>query len=114
MEFSQAVRSGFQNYVKFDGRASRSEYWYWTLFSVIAAFAASALDAIVGLGFFSGIVSLGLLLPSFAVAFRRLHDLDRTAWWILLSFTVIGGLLLLYWVCCRGTIGPNTYGPDPL
>ena len=114
MDFAQTVSSGFKNYVGFDGRASRSEYWYWTLFSVVASIIAAAMDSVVGLGFFSGAVSLGLLLPSLAVAFRRIHDIDRTAWWILLSFTVIGGIVLLIWFCLRGTMGTNRFGPDPL
>ncbi len=114
MDFAPAVRSGFKNYVGFEGRASRSEYWYWTLFTIVATIAAGFMDSIVGLGFFSGIVSLGLFLPSLAVAFRRIHDIDRTAWWILLSFTIIGGIVLLVWFCLRGTTGPNRFGPDSL
>lgn len=114
MDFAQAVSSGFKNYVGFEGRASRSEYWYWTLFSVIATIIAGTMDSFVGLGFFSGVVSLGLFLPSLAVAFRRLHDLDRTAWWLLLSFTIIGAVVLLIWFCLRGTVGPNRFGSDPL
>ncbi len=114
MDFAQAVSSGFKNYVGFEGRASRSEYWYWTLFSVILSAVAATMDAFAGLGFFSGAVSLGLLLPSLAVAFRRIHDIDRTAWWILLSFTIIGGIVLLVWFCLRGTTGPNRFGSDPL
>jgi uncharacterized membrane protein YhaH (DUF805 family) len=114
MDFAQAVKSGFKNYVGFEGRASRSEYWYWTLFSIIAAMVAGSLDTIGGFGFFGAIVSLGLFLPSLAIMFRRLHDIDRTAWWILISFTIIGALLLLFWACLRGTVGPNRFGPDPI
>ena len=118
MTFTQAIASGFQNYVNFSGRAARSEYWFWTLFSVLVSIAASLID----LGLFtslnfsplSTIVSLGLLLPSLAVSVRRLHDLDRTGWWLLLVLTVIGDILLLIWFCMRGTIGPNRFGPDPL
>lgn len=114
MDFAQAVRSGFQNYVKFDGRASRSEYWYWALFSIVATMVAAVMDSVAGLGFFSGVVSLGLFLPSIAVAFRRFHDMDRTAWWLLLSLTGIGGLIIIVWFCFPGTVGPNRFGPDPL
>lgn len=114
MDLSQAINSGFKKYVGFEGRASRSEYWYWTLFYILAAVAASVLDAIVGMGLFGAIVSIGLLLPSLAVGFRRIHDIDRTAWWLLLSFTLIGCFLLLYWFVQPGTQGPNRYGPDPL
>jgi uncharacterized membrane protein YhaH (DUF805 family) len=114
MDFGQAVSSGFRNYIGFDGRASRSEYWFWTLFAVILSIVAGTLDGFVGLGFFSGIVGLGLFLPGLAISFRRLHDLDATAWWLLLSLTGIGGLFLLIWFCFPGTAGSNRFGPDPL
>ena len=118
MNFTQAIASGFQNYVNFSGRAPRSEYWFWTLFSVLVSIAATLIDLALfqSLNFspLSTIVSLGLLLPSLAVSVRRLHDLDRTGWWLLLVLTVIGDILLLIWFCMRGTIGPNRFGPDPL
>ena len=60
------------------------------------------------------IVGLVLLLPGLAVSARRLHDLDRTAWWLLLLLTGIGIILLIIWDCMRGTRGPNRFGPDPL
>jgi uncharacterized membrane protein YhaH (DUF805 family) len=114
MNFVQAINSGFGKYVQFGGRASRSEYWYWTLFSILVSIAANVVDGILGTSFISGIAGLALLLPGLAVSARRLHDIDRTFWWVLLAFTVIGGLVLLYWACLRGTLGPNRYGPDPL
>jgi uncharacterized membrane protein YhaH (DUF805 family) len=114
MNFVQAISSGFSKYVQFGGRASRSEYWYWTLFSILASIAAGIIDGILGISITSAIVGLGLLLPGLAVSARRLHDIDRTFWWILITFTIIGWLLLLYWDCVRGTSGPNRYGPDPL
>ena len=114
MDFAQAVSSGFKNYIGFEGRAARSEYWYWTLFVIIASIVAATMDAFIGLGFFSGVVSLGLFLPGLAVAFRRIHDLDGTAWWLLLSLTGIGGLFILIWFCFQGTVGPNRFGPDPI
>ena len=118
MNFTQAISSGFQNYVNFTARAARSEYWFWTLFTVLVSIAASLIDLALFRSFdfspLSTIVSLGLLLPSLAVAVRRLHDLDRTGWWLLLVLTVIGDILLLVWFCMRGTAGPNRFGPDPL
>jgi uncharacterized membrane protein YhaH (DUF805 family) len=114
MNFVQAISSGFSNYVQFGGRASRSEYWYWTLFSFLASIAAAIIDGMLGLGFVSPITGLALFLPGLAVSARRLHDIDRTFWWVLLAFTVIGGFVLLYWDCVRGTLGPNRFGPDPL
>lgn len=114
MDFTQAISAGFSKYVEFGGRASRSEYWYWTLFAFIVSIAANMIDAALGLRVVSTIVGLGLLLPGLAVSARRLHDIDRTFWWVLLTFTIIGVLLLLFWACLRGTNGPNRFGPDPL
>jgi len=118
MGFTQAISSGFSNYVGFSGRACRSEYWYWTLFAIIVAIVAAVIDVVVFPDMevrpVSTIVSLALFLPGLAVAIRRLHDLDRTGWWFLIAFTGIGLILLFVWYCMKGTTGPNRYGPDPL
>ena len=126
MNFPQAITSGFRNYVNFATRAARSEFWFWVLFSFILSSAATYLDLAVFADFdidtlldvsltpFSTVVSLGLFLPSLAVSIRRLHDIDRTGWWMLIIFTIIGVLLLLAWDCIKGTTGSNRYGPDPL
>jgi len=114
MGFVDAVKFGFSHYVTFSGRASRSEYWYWTLFTIIASIVAGILDGILGGGFIGAVVSLGLFLPSLAVAVRRLHDIDRTGWWVLIAFTLIGIIVLIVWDCTKGTAGPNRFGPDPL
>jgi uncharacterized membrane protein YhaH (DUF805 family) len=116
MNFGQAIRSGFSNYVTFSGRAVRSEYWFWVLFTVIVAIVAMIIDA-AALGYNPGTASpitaifdLVTFLPSLAVAARRLHDTDRTAWWLLLGLTGIGAILLIVWFCFRGTDGPNRFG----
>lgn len=117
MNFGDAIKNGFRNYVTFSGRASRSEFWYWTLFTVLASIVAGILDGALiesELGMFGPLVSLLLMLPSLAVAVRRLHDLDRTGWWVLIAFTLIGIILLLIWDCMRGTTGSNRFGPDPV
>jgi uncharacterized membrane protein YhaH (DUF805 family) len=121
MNFFEAISSGFRNYVNFSGRAVRSEYWYWTLFVTIVMVVLGVIDQSLnpgaGIGAFSivnTIVSLALILPGIAVSVRRLHDIDRTGWWLLLSFTVIGVLVLIYWACLRGTLGQNRFGPDPM
>ncbi|MBS0535357.1 MAG: DUF805 domain-containing protein [Proteobacteria bacterium] len=114
MNFQQAIQSGFNNYVTFSGRAPRSEYWYWALFSFIVQIVANIVDMAMGMGLVSGLLSLALLLPSIAVGVRRLHDIDRTGWWLLIAFTGIGIILLIVWACIKGTDGPNQYGPDPL
>jgi uncharacterized membrane protein YhaH (DUF805 family) len=122
MNFSQAVSSGFRNYANFSGRAARSEYWYFALFVVIAVIVAQILDLYLfpayvlfaGIGPLYVLTALALLLPSLAVAVRRLHDIDRTGWWVLLYLTLIGTLWLIYWACKPGTPGPNRFGPDPV
>ena len=120
MDFWQAIVSGFKNYVGFSGRACRSEYWYWVLAMIILSIIAGVIDYTsfeeneYGVGPLRTIIGLATFLPSLAMCFRRLHDIDRTGWWLLISFTVIGFFLLLYWACVRGTAGPNRYGPDPL
>jgi uncharacterized membrane protein YhaH (DUF805 family) len=114
MNFVEAIKSGFNKYVTFSGRAARSEYWYWTLFAIIADIVKAIINAFVALGFVGLVVSLALLLPSIAVAIRRLHDLDRTGWWLLLAFTGIGAIVLLVWDCMKGTTGSNRFGADPL
>ena len=116
MNFTQAISSGFNRYFDFRTRSSRSEYWYWTLFSIVVSVAAAVLDALIfgGVAILDTISSFALLIPGIAVAARRLHDINRTAWWILIAFTIIGILLLLYWYIQPGNRGDNDYGPDPL
>jgi uncharacterized membrane protein YhaH (DUF805 family) len=119
MNFWQAIKSGFFNYVTFSGRAIRSEYWFWVLFTLLGGLATEILDA----GIFSsdiptasplnGVFNLLTFLPSLAISVRRLHDIDRTGWWVLIAFTIIGVFVLLYWACKKGTPGPNRFGPDP-
>ena len=114
MNFVDAIKSGFDNYVGFSGRAARSEYWFWTLFVIIASIVAAILDVMLGLGLIGAIVSLALFLPGIAVSIRRLHDIDRTGWWLLIAFTGIGLIVLLVFDCTKGTTGPNRFGSDPL
>ena len=119
MGFTEAISAGFRNYVNFSGRATRSEFWYWVLFAVLASIAAGLIDiALFGLEGSSAIeslVGLALFLPGLAVSVRRLHDLDRSGWWVLLGLIpLVGVIILIVWNCQRGTIGPNRFGPDPL
>lgn len=116
MNFTQAVSSGFRRYFDFRTRSSRSEYWWWTLFSILASVVTTILDQLLFgedaiLDTFNTIV---LFIPGLAVAVRRLHDINRTGWWFLIAFTIIGIFLLLYWYIQPGTRGSNDYGPDPL
>ena len=116
MDFGEAIRSGFQNYATFRGRASRSEFWFWTLFALLATMAAGLVDTVLfpDTGIVGVLVGLALFIPGLAMSVRRLHDIDRTGWWILVGFTGIGLILLFIWACFAGTPGPNRFGPDPL
>ena len=116
MGFTEAIQSGFRNYVTFSGRAARSEYWYWTLFAFLASIGGEILDAITGgAGLINVAVALGLFLPALSVAVRRLHDLDRSGWWyLIILIPLIGLIVLIVWFVTRGTPGPNRFGPDPL
>ena len=126
MRLREAVNSCLRKYGDFEGRAPRSEYWYWALFIalvMLAGFVAMAiLDALLGervgtaviavLAIFAG---LGLIIPSLAVTVRRLHDTNSSGWWYLLSFLpYVGGLVLFVWCCIKGTDGQNRFGSDPL
>lgn len=118
MTFIEAIRSGFRNYATFSGRAARSEYWFWTLFALLANLAGGIVDAAIffhsDIGLFGPLISLALLLPGIAVAVRRMHDLDHTGWWVLIVLTGIGAFILLVWFCFKGTTGANRFGSDPL
>jgi len=116
MDFSQAISSGFNNYVNFNGRAQRSALWWWILFAFIAQVLAAIIDyALFGTYVLYYLVGLGLLLPNIAVQVRRLHDTDRSGWFILLSLIpLVGAIILIVWYCQRGTAGANQHGPDPL
>jgi uncharacterized membrane protein YhaH (DUF805 family) len=118
MEFVGAIKNGFRNYARSTGRASRSEYWYWTLFSALVSIAGGIIDmAIFGpesSGLVGPLLGLALIAPDVAVTIRRLHDLDRKWPWFLIAFTGIGAIVLLVWFCLSGTTGPNRFGDDPL
>lgn len=110
-----------KNYTGFSGRARRKEYWFFTLFNVLIVIALAILDSMLGTfnaatgyGLLSFIYTLGVLIPSVAVAIRRLHDTNRSGWWLLLGLVpLIGGLVLLVFLVLDGTQGSNDYGPDP-
>ena len=127
MGFVEAVRSGFNNYANFSGRALRSEYWWWGVFAWIAGLVANIIDSALGgrvyettvngiqqgSGPIAASVGLALLIPGLSVAVRRLHDTDRSGWWLLLVIIpVIGWIVLIVFLVMSGTPGPNKYGPS--
>jgi uncharacterized membrane protein YhaH (DUF805 family) len=117
VNFGQAIAAAFSNYANFSGRATRSEYWLWQLFVWIAGVAVFILDNAIFsnplLYPLSDIFSLVIILPNLAVAARRLHDIDRSAWWLLNWLTIVGGFPIIYCACKKGTPGVNRFGPDP-
>ena len=113
MTFFQAINTCLNKYIVFSGRAKRSEYWYWRLFELILALVSFRLDTIFfaskDLGSFSLFVFFFTFLPGLAVSIRRLHDVGRSGWWLLISLTGIGNFLLLYWFLIPGENNINTY-----
>lgn len=119
MGFSEAIQICFRKYVDFTGRATRSEFWYWVLFVVLIGIVAGILDNILFRNStatpITGLVNLAVLLPGLAVVFRRLHDVNRSGWWILLNLIpVIGTLILIFLFYIQDSQpGDNQYGPNP-
>lgn len=118
MEFKEAVRSvAVERYADFQGRSPRSEFWWFALFYFVATLAIGMIGVISETlaGIINFVFWLGLLIPSIAVGVRRLHDTDRTGWWLLIGLIpVIGTIVLIVFFVQRGTPGDNRFGPDPL
>jgi len=126
MNFSAAVESGFKRYGDFNGRSSRPEYWYFVLFTFLFGFVLGIFQSIalaMGHGpnstasafqVIGYLVNLAFFPFSLAVFVRRMHDTNRSGWWYFLAFTIVGLIPLIIWLCARGTIGENRFGPDPL
>jgi uncharacterized membrane protein YhaH (DUF805 family) len=117
MDFGQAIKTCLDKYATFSGRATRSEYWYFFLFLVIVNIVASFLDSIIfgDMPVLYLIATLALLVPSIAAGVRRLHDTDKSGWWLLVGLIpVIGTIVLIVFFCQRGSVGANQFGPDPL
>ena len=114
MTFTGSIKIGFNNYLIFKGRASRSEYWYWYLFVLLLSLCTQLFDfAAFPHSVWSPtntVTSLVVLLPGWAVFVRRLHDVNRSGWWMLLVLTVIGIFVLLYWLTKNSDQGENSYG----
>lgn len=113
MGFGEAIQTVFSKYATFSGRASRSEFWYFALFTflvqlvfAIVGFAAQNIGDILSI-----IFGLAVFIPSLAVGARRLHDIDRTGWWQLIMLVPLVGIIVLivFWVM-KGSEGPNRFG----
>ena len=111
MDFVTAIKTCLTKYVGFAGRAPRSEYWNFTLFLIVVSIALAA----AGLDQVGSFFSIATLLPSLAVGVRRLHDTDRSGWWLLLLLVpLVGMIVLIVWFVRPGTQGANRFGDDPL
>lgn len=114
MDFMTAVKHVLANYANFSGRARRSKFWWWALFAMIVSVVAQIVDGAIGMPILYIITTLGLLIPNIAVAVRRMHDIGKSGWWILIVLIPLVGIILyIYWFVQRGTVGPNDYGQDP-
>lgn len=137
--FGEAVKAGFSNYFNFSGRASRSEFWWWMLFSWIVSWLFSSFlmpdytsvvlgssgdpeaimsafeDIFLSPGYIVNcLISLALFIPCLSVTVRRLHDIGRSGWWVFLYFIIcVGPIILLVWYCKASQDGENQYGPEP-
>lgn len=109
-----------KKYAVFSGRAQRKEYWMFFLFNIIIAILLGIIEVVIGISpdadesILANIYSLAILLPSLAVSVRRLHDIGRSGWWLLIGLIpLIGAIVLLVFAVQDGQPGPNQYGPNP-
>ena len=124
-----------KRYTDFSGRSRRKEYWLFFLLMIVLGLIAGMIDTMLGFGStyrsVSGtgysfgwathngpveiLLGLATFIPGLAVMVRRLHDLDKSGWWLLIGFVpLIGAIVLIVFMCIEGTRGPNRFGPDPL
>ena len=121
MNFFDAIKVCFVKYTNFSDRASRSEYWLFTLFLTILGLVVGFIEGAMGVPWDevwspgSTVLTIVTLIPALAVTVRRLHDLNKSGWWLLLYFTIIGIFFpLLYWFCKKGDEEENRFGPNPI
>ncbi|GLY17233.1 DUF805 domain-containing protein [Kineosporia rhizophila] len=126
MSFSEAVNTVLkQKYATFSGRARRSEYWWFFLAAVLVNFVATIILALglavaedlpavaVVAGIIYAVVYLGTLIPLLAAQVRRLHDVGRSGWWMLIALVPLGSLVLLVFAVLDSEAGQNKWGPNP-
>jgi uncharacterized membrane protein YhaH (DUF805 family) len=121
VSFGQAISSFWKNYVNFKGRARRSEYWWAYLFMVLASVGTIFVDGFMrtfsfdlGVGIFSSLFFLSIILPSISITVRRLHDTNRNGWWYLISFIpFVGAIVIFIFTLLDSAQGSNNWGPSP-
>ena len=120
MHFIESTKNYFLKWDDFSTRISRSEFWWGnlgaTITSTIVGFAVGFLSVLTS--FPSELVllplQLFLLIATIALSVRRLHDINKSGWWLLIYLTIVGMLVLFYWACSKGDADENVFGPDPL
>lgn len=112
MTFSRSITTCFSKYSVWSGRASRAEYWWFYLFTMLLSWMATIVDssAMDGVRVTSAIVNIALIAPSVAVMVRRLHDTNRSGWWFWVVCTIIGIPFFIYWLASKGDEAQNNYG----
>ncbi|MBD5363944.1 MAG: DUF805 domain-containing protein [Bacteroides sp.] len=114
VSFGQAVNMAFNKYCDFNGRASRSEYWWFCLFTFIVSAALAVIGGVLNITWLGYLWSLATLLPSLGLSVRRLHDIDKSGWWIFLGLIpLVGAIILIIWACKESQPYDNQYGPVP-
>ena len=109
MKFMDAVKTCFAKYADFTGRASRSEYWWFVLFEVIVLIVAQLIHQYV-----YAIAALGFLLPALAAGARRLHDIDKSSWFLLLGLIPLVNFYLLFLLVQPSQSESNRFGAPPV
>lgn len=115
-EIKKWYMEALSKYVEFEGRSRRTELWTFYLVNFVISVILSVLDSIVGMGigFIGTLFSLAILLPSIAVGVRRLHDIGKEGWWLLIGLIpVIGWIVLIYFYVQDSEPGANVYGANP-
>ena len=112
MNFTKSIEVCFKKFATFDGRAKKSEFWWFQLFCLIVELTGIIIDHLMGYdsGFFELVAYVIVLLPSLAVGARRLHDTGRSGWWQLLYLTIIGIIVLIVWWVADGDKKKNKFG----
>ena len=111
MSFKDSIVTCFSKIVTFDGGARRREYWWFALFVAIID---GVISVILGNGMLAGAISLVIGLCSLSVSIRRLHDIGKSGWFLLLDLIpVVGWIILLIWYCKDSDPGDNRFGPNP-
>ena len=101
-------------YAEFNGRARRSEYWYFVLFNFIVSLGLGMVDAFIGIGFLNYVYSLAVIIPGIAVGIRRLHDTGRSGWWLLVGLVpFVGWIILIIFLVQDSQPFDNQYGLNP-